>query len=111
MHAGDVLRAANDRSGMIVLVTLSALASLLPLTIGTKATTLFGAIALATAGGTLMGTVGALFLLPAMLVGYRLVKRRGDGSGPKGPGRLARWRARRRVVRPPADGNPLPDAV
>ncbi len=76
LHAGDVLRAANDRSGMIVLVTLSALASLIPLSVGTRATTLFGAIALATAGGTVMGTIGALFLLPAVLVGYRLVKRR-----------------------------------
>ncbi len=75
LHAGEVLRAASDRSGMIVLVTLSALASLVPLTIGTKSTTLFGAIALATAGGTLMGTVGALFLLPAVLVGRRLTKR------------------------------------
>jgi multidrug efflux pump subunit AcrB len=76
LHAGDVLRAASDRSGMIVLVTLSALASLIPLSVGTKATTLFGAIALATAGGTVMGTIGALFLMPAVLVGYRLVKRR-----------------------------------
>ncbi len=76
LHAGDVLRAASDRSGMIVLITLSALASLIPLTVGTKATTLFGAIALATVGGTLVGTVGALFLMPAMLVGQRLVKRR-----------------------------------
>ncbi len=75
LHAGDVLRAASDRSGMIVLVTLSALASLIPLTVGTSATTLFGAIALATAGGTLMGTVAALFLLPSMLVGQRLTRR------------------------------------
>jgi multidrug efflux pump subunit AcrB len=85
LHAGDVLRAASDRSGMIVLVTLSALASLVPLTVGTKSTTLFGAIALATAGGTLMGTIGALFLLPALLVGQRLVPRR--------PGRWSRRRA------------------
>jgi hypothetical protein len=76
LHAGDVLRAASDRSGMIVLVTLSALASLVPLTVGTKATTLFGAIALATAGGTIMGTVAALFLMPALLVGQRLTGRR-----------------------------------
>ncbi len=85
LHAGDVLRAASDRSGMIVLVTLSALASLVPLTVGTKSTTLFGAIALATAGGTLMGTIGALFLLPALLVGTRLVPRR--------PGRWRRARS------------------
>jgi HAE1 family hydrophobic/amphiphilic exporter-1 len=91
LHAGDVLRAASDRSGMIVLVTLSALASLVPLTVGTRSTTLFGAIALATAGGTLMGTVGALFLMPALLVGQRLAPgrmraarrwwRRGAGRG------------------------------
>lgn len=96
LHAGDVLRAANDRSGMIVLVTLSALASLVPLTIGTEATTLFGAIALATAGGTLMGTVGALFLLPAILVGQRLVKRK-----PR-PWRTRRWWPGRKT----SDGNP-----
>jgi HAE1 family hydrophobic/amphiphilic exporter-1 len=72
LHAGDVLRAASERSGMIMLVTLSALASLVPLTIGTKSTTLFGAIALATAGGTVMGTLAALFLLPPLLVGRRL---------------------------------------
>jgi hydrophobic/amphiphilic exporter-1 (mainly G- bacteria), HAE1 family len=118
LHAGDVLRAASDRSGMIVLVTLSALASLIPLTVGTKATTLFGAIALATAGGTLMGTVGALFLLPAVLVGQRLVKRgQGGGSG-KQPGRWARWRAGRRAARaaraaagPAVHGNPASGAV
>ena len=76
LHAGDVLRAASDRSGMIVLVTLSALASLAPLSVGTDATTLFGAIALATAGGTVMGTAAALFLLPPLLVGRRLTPRK-----------------------------------
>jgi hydrophobic/amphiphilic exporter-1 (mainly G- bacteria), HAE1 family len=76
LHVGDVLRAASDRSGMIVLVTLSALASLAPLSVGTDATTLFGAIALATAGGTLMGTMAALFLLPPLLVGRRLTPRK-----------------------------------
>lgn len=96
LHAGDVLRAASDRSGMIVLVTLSALASLIPLSVGTKATTLFGAIALATAGGTLMGTMGALFLLPAVLVGYRQVKRQ-----PR----------RKRSRTGPGAGNPAPDAA
>lgn len=76
LHAGDVMRAASDRSGMIVLVTLSALASLAPLSVGTDATTLFGAIALATAGGTVMGTIAALFLLPPLLVGRRLAPRK-----------------------------------
>ena len=62
------LRASIDRAGMIVLVTLASLASLLPLAIGEKTDTLFGAIALATAGGTLAGTVAAMFILPALLV-------------------------------------------
>jgi len=64
-------RAALDRSGMIVLVTLTTLASLLPLAIGTAATSLFGAIALAATGGMIAGTVGAMFVMPAMLVGRR----------------------------------------
>lgn len=62
-----VLRAALDRSGMIVMVTLTTIASLIPLAVGTSATTLFGAIALATAGGTVAGTVGAMLVLPALL--------------------------------------------
>jgi hypothetical protein len=56
---------------MVVLVTLTSLASLLPLAIGTETTSLFGAIALATAGGTIAGTLGAMFVVPAMLVGRR----------------------------------------
>lgn len=62
------VRAAIDRAGMIVLVTLASLASLLPLAIGEKTDTLFGAIALATAGGTLAGTLAAMFVLPALVV-------------------------------------------
>ena len=65
----QVLRAALDRGGMIILVTLSTLASLLPLAIGTKTNTLFGAIALAAAGGMTAGTLGAMFVVPALLVG------------------------------------------
>ncbi len=61
------VRAAVDRAGMIVLVTLASLASLLPLAIGEKTDTLFGAIALATAGGTLAGTVAAMLILPALV--------------------------------------------
>jgi hypothetical protein len=64
-----VLRAAVDRSGMVVLVTLTSLASLLPLAVGVETTSLFGAIALATAGGNLLGTVAALWVVPAMVVG------------------------------------------
>ena len=67
----QVLRSALDRGGMIILVTLSTLASLLPLAIGTRTTSLFGAIALAAAGGMTAGTLGALFVVPAMLVGRR----------------------------------------
>lgn len=52
---------------MIVLVTLTTLASLLPLAIGTDSDSLFGAIALATAGGTVAGTLGAMFVVPAMV--------------------------------------------
>ena len=69
--AGRVLRAALDRSGMIMMVTLTTLASLIPLAVGTGSDTLFGAIALATAGGTLAGTVGAMLVLPALLAGRR----------------------------------------
>jgi multidrug efflux pump subunit AcrB len=66
LRAAQVVEAAEDRSGMIVLVTLTTLASLLPLAIGTDPDSLFGAIALATAGGTVTGTVGAMFVVPAM---------------------------------------------
>ncbi|HEY0931332.1 MAG TPA: efflux RND transporter permease subunit [Gemmatimonas sp.] len=76
LHAGQVLRAALDRSGMIVMVTFAALASLIPLSVGAGSDTLFGAIALATAGGTVAGTIGAMFFLPAMLVGHRQSARR-----------------------------------
>jgi multidrug efflux pump subunit AcrB len=71
LSAGQVYRAALDRSGMIVMVTLTTIASLIPLAVGTSATTLFGAIALATAGGTVAGTVGALLILPALLARLR----------------------------------------
>ena len=67
MRAAAVMRAALDRAGMIVLVTLAALASLAPLSLGTDADSLFGGIALATAGGTVAGTLGVLLLLPAIL--------------------------------------------
>ena len=66
-----VFRAALDRSGMIMMVTLTTLASLIPLAIGTSSRSLFGAIALATAGGTLAGTIGAMLILPALLSGLR----------------------------------------
>ncbi len=68
MTALRTVRASLDRAGMIVLVTLASLASLLPLAIGEKTDTLFGAIALATAGGTLAGTLAAMLILPALIV-------------------------------------------
>ncbi len=68
LTAGDVLRAMHERAGMIVCVTLASLASLAPLSIGADATRLFGAIALATAGGTIAGTLGVLFVMPALLM-------------------------------------------
>lgn len=71
LRGAHVYRAALDRSGMIMMVTLTTIASLVPLAVGTSATTLFGAIALATAGGTLAGTVGAMLILPALLAGRR----------------------------------------
>ncbi len=72
LRAGRVLRSALDRSGMIVMVTLTTIASLVPLAVGTDSNSLFGAIALATAGGTIAGTVGAMLVLPALLAGRRV---------------------------------------
>ncbi len=71
LNGADVVRVARDRSAMIVLVTLTTVASLLPLAIGTDPDSLFGAIALATAGGTLFGTLGAMLVVPALLMGWR----------------------------------------
>jgi HAE1 family hydrophobic/amphiphilic exporter-1 len=67
----DVLSAASDRAGMIMLVTLTTLASLIPLALGADNDSLFSSIALATAGGTVAGTIGALWVVPAYLVGRR----------------------------------------
>jgi HAE1 family hydrophobic/amphiphilic exporter-1 len=73
LSVDDILAAASDRAGMILLVTLTTLASLIPLAVGTDADSLFGSIALATAGGTVAGTIGALWIVPAYLVGRRRV--------------------------------------
>lgn len=67
----EVLAAAADRAGMIMLVTLTTLASLIPLAVGAGDDNMFSAIALATAGGTIAGTIGALWIVPAYLVGRR----------------------------------------
>jgi multidrug efflux pump subunit AcrB len=71
LTAAEVVRAAANRSGVIVLVTVTSLASLVPLAVGNGLTNLFGAIALATAGGTIFGTLGAMLVMPAILVGRR----------------------------------------
>jgi hypothetical protein len=39
--------------------------------VGTDTKSLFGAIALATAGGTIGGTLGVMFLLPPLMLGFR----------------------------------------
>lgn len=84
----DVVRAARDRAPMIVLVTLTTLASLVPMAWGSSADTLFGSIALATTGGVLAGTIAALWLMPPVLIGtLRWPRRRARGR-----------RARRRFV-------------
>ena len=54
------------------MVTLTTIASLVPLAVGTDSDSLFGAIALATAGGTVAGTIGAMLVLPALLAGRRV---------------------------------------
>lgn len=75
LRARDAFRAALDRAGMITIVTLSTLASLIPLAVNTRTTDMFGGIALATAGGTVAGTLGAMFVMPA-LVALAFRKRR-----------------------------------
>jgi multidrug efflux pump subunit AcrB len=79
LDAAAVTRAAVDRAGMILLVTFASLASLIPLAYAQKTTSLFGAIALATAGGTIAGTIGTMFVMPALLFGRRESKRRKRG--------------------------------
>jgi multidrug efflux pump subunit AcrB len=71
LTALQVVGAARDRSAMIVLITATTMASLIPLAVGDATDTLFGSIALATAGGTLFGTIGAMWVLPLMLMPLR----------------------------------------
>jgi len=75
----EALRSALDRAGMVILVTLTSMASLIPLAVGTSTQDIFGAIALATAGGSVFGTLGAMFVVPALLVGRR--RRKADVGG------------------------------
>lgn len=102
--AMDIVHATRDRSGMIVLVTLTTIASLVPMAWGSGSDTMFGAIALATAGGTAAGTLAALWLLPAHLFG-RLKPRWRRKKGGSGPSRWTRWTrwARRSRRGDPAD--------
>ncbi|HEU4569045.1 MAG TPA: efflux RND transporter permease subunit, partial [Gemmatimonadales bacterium] len=67
----SIVSACRDRAGMIVLVTATTLASLIPLAIGSATNTLFGAIALATAGGVIASTLGAMLVLPPILLPLR----------------------------------------
>ncbi len=62
-----VLRAVLDRAPMIVIITLSALASLISLSVGTSTKTMFGAIALTTAVGTIAARLWVRLIVPAML--------------------------------------------
>ena len=71
LTGADVVAACADRVGMVTLVTLTTLASLVPMAVGTDPDEMFGAIALATVGGTLGGTLAALVSVPALLLGYR----------------------------------------
>jgi HAE1 family hydrophobic/amphiphilic exporter-1 len=70
LSARQVIAAARDRSGMIVLITATTMASLVPLAVGDASDTLFGSIALATAGGTIFGTIGAMWVLPLLLTPF-----------------------------------------
>lgn len=90
----EALRSAMDRAGMVILVTLTSMASLIPLAVGTSTQDIFGAIALATAGGTIAGTLGALFIVPALLVGR---------GGPRRP-RRGRAKQVSQPVLPPEPG-------
>lgn len=85
LTGADVFHAASDRVTMIVLVTLTTLASLIPMAVGTDTKSLFGAIALATAGGTVGGTLGVMFLLPPLMLGLRRFRwRRSRRAAPAG---------------------------
>lgn len=86
LTALQVGRAASDRAGMITTVTIAALASLVPLSVGTPTDTLFGSIALATAGGTIAGTLGVLLVMPALMTSG------GARSGRQGAGRREQGR-------------------
>jgi hydrophobic/amphiphilic exporter-1 (mainly G- bacteria), HAE1 family len=81
LTGADVVAACADRVGMVTLVTLTTLASLVPMAVGTDPDAMFGAIALATVGGTLGGTLAALVTVPALLLGYRVRMRKRTMTG------------------------------
>ncbi|MEO8031585.1 MAG: efflux RND transporter permease subunit [Gemmatimonadota bacterium] len=81
LSALAIVSACRDRAGMIILVTATTLGSLIPLAVGSSADTLFGAIALATAGGVIASTLGAMLVLPAMLLPFRGPKAGNRESG------------------------------
>ncbi len=67
-----IFRATLDRTEMIVLVTLTTIASLIPMSYGTDPRRdLFAAIAIATAGGVLASALGGMYLFAPLLVGWR----------------------------------------
>jgi multidrug efflux pump subunit AcrB len=63
------LGGAREAAGVVLLTGVATIASLVPLAWGTALDTLFGAIALATAGGTVASTLAALFVLPLVMAG------------------------------------------
>jgi multidrug efflux pump subunit AcrB len=71
LNAVTVVRICRDRSGMILLVSLTTLASLVPLAVGTSSGELFQQIAIATLGGTLAGAIVALWVLPLLMLHWR----------------------------------------
>ncbi|MGH7699372.1 MAG: efflux RND transporter permease subunit, partial [Gemmatimonadales bacterium] len=74
------LGAARETAGVVVLTGLATVASLVPLAWGTALDTLFGAIALATAGGTVASTAATVFVLPLVAAGSWRVPRVGEAT-------------------------------
>lgn len=75
LTAALVWRSAMERSTVIMLVTLTSLASLVPLAAGMHSASTFGGIALATAGGVVFGMFGAMAVLPLLTVPLRQPRR------------------------------------
>ncbi len=89
-----IFRATLDRTEMIVLVTLTTIASLIPMSYGTNPSRdLFAAIAIATAGGVLASALGGMYLFAPLLLGWRAM-----------PWRRWQRRFRRKEAPPTQDG-------